>query len=197
VLAATPPDDDVFSDIFGGAFFFVLARAAALEEVLLLLLSLVVFDFPRPSLSVNRGFLLGGGFDPDGDDDDELPGPVADMGGVFPREAAPAARAGGVFPLEMVAPVARPAGCLILIFGLSPLPPPSLILSLGSDDDDVTDDDPPPAIFFSIFCCSLLAILSICWAGLMIHLVVSLSLWYRMAFSKIRLQSSYTCFRLE
>jgi len=105
-----------------------------------------------------------------------LPRNVATTG-VLPRDVA---TTGGIFPLEIVAPVTRAAGCFILIFGLaSPPDPPSLSLILGT-----------PVTFFSIFCCSRFAILSIFFAGETIHFVVSLSEWYLIAFSNVKLQSS-------
>jgi len=98
----------------------------------------------------------------------------------LPRNVA---TTGGIFPLEIVAAVTRAAGCFILILGLaSPPDPPSLSLILGTPVPFIT--------FFSIFCCSRFAILSIFFAGETIHFVVSLSEWYLIAFSNVKLQSS-------
>jgi hypothetical protein len=152
-----------------------------------LVLDVISLLFPSPSFNFNRGFLLGGGL-LEGDTDMSLPPGVDDDppgGGVFPLDA-PTTPEGAVLPREIVAPVARAAGCFILILGFeSPPDPPNLSFMLLGFSVPV-----PFAAFFSIFCCSRFATLSIFFAGETIHFVKSLSEWYLIAFSKIMLQSS-------
>mmetsp|Transcript_2496 Transcript_2496/g.5998 ORF Transcript_2496/g.5998 Transcript_2496/m.5998 type:complete len:235 (-) Transcript_2496:590-1294(-) len=177
-----PPAVGDFMDFFWGDDFFVPDVDPVLLGVALDCVLVGVLDFPSPSLSVNLGFLFGGGLPLAGDP----PVVLTPAGGAFPRDTTPAP-VGGVLPREMVAPVARAAGCLSLILGFD-LSPPSFSLSLGKGALPLAVI--PFAIFVSIFCCSRLAIFSICCAGETIHFVVSLSEWYLMAFSKMRLQSS-------
>jgi hypothetical protein len=162
----------------------VVPEPLALPFLVLVVVSLL---FPSPSFNFNRGFLLGGGL-LEGDTDMSLTPGVDDDppgGGVFPLDA-PTTPEGAVLPREIVAPVARAAGCFILILGFeSPPDPPNLSFMLLGFSAPV-----PFAAFFSIFCCSRFATLSIFFAGETIHFVKSLSEWYLIAFSKIMLQSS-------
>ena len=144
-----------------------------------LVLDVISLLFPSPSFNFNRGFLLGGGL-LEGDTDNDPLG-----GGVFPLDA-PTCPEGAILPREIVAPVARAAGCFILILGFeSPPDPPNKSFMLLGFSVSI-----PFAAFFSIFCCSRFATFSIFFAGETIHFVKSLSEWYLIAFSKIMLQSS-------